>query len=166
LLVSIVVIGILAMLLVSVISELRSRAQRVQCTANLRSLYVAAESYVQQNGGWPQIPRGDSEDGSAQFAAAWIAALKPFGPTEKTWICPTIQESLLNPDYMQADDARIDYIPMAFDDKPMTPHLWPQAPWFVESGNVHGNGNLIIFTDGSISDLNTIASKASPAPTP
>jgi len=25
-----------------------------------------------------------------------------------------------------------------------------------EAGDVHGNGNLIIFTDGSISDLNTV----------
>jgi hypothetical protein len=26
-------------------------------------------------------------------------------------------------------------------------------PWFAEIGDVHGNGNLIIFTDGSISEL-------------
>ncbi len=30
--------------------------------------------------------------------------------------------------------------------------------WFVEAGDVHGHGNLIIFTDGSISDLKTVAS--------
>jgi hypothetical protein len=33
---------------------------------------------------------------------------------------------------------------------------WPRQPWFVETGDVHGNGNLVVFTDGSISDL-TIA---------
>jgi hypothetical protein len=42
---------------------------------------------------------------------------------------------------------------MPFDDKPMTPHQWPRQPWFVENANVHGNGQLIIFTDGSIADL-------------
>ena len=34
-----------------------------------------------------------------------------------------------------------------------------REPWFAEVGDVHGNGNLIIFTDGSISDLNTVAKK-------
>ncbi|HEV2045932.1 MAG TPA: hypothetical protein VGQ95_04965 [Chthoniobacterales bacterium] len=40
---------------------------------------------------------------------------------------------------------------------------WPRQPWFGEIGNVHvhGNGNLIVFTDGSISDLNTVAKKQS-----
>jgi len=36
--------------------------------------------------------------------------------------------------------------------------------WFGESADVHGNGNLIVFTDGSISDLKTIAAKPSPKP--
>jgi len=160
----IVVIGILATLTISIISSMRARAQRVQCAANLRNLYVASESYLQQNGGWPQISRGDSEDASEQFAMAWIAALKPFGPNERTWICPTIQESLQNPNYMTAENARIDYIPMSFDDKPMTPHQWPRMPWFLEVGDVHGNGQLIIFTDGSISDANTLIGSASASP--
>jgi hypothetical protein len=51
---------------------------------------------------------------------------------------------------------------MQFDDKPASPHQWPRQPWFAEVGDVHGNGNLIVFTDGSISDLKTIA--ASPGP--
>ncbi len=38
------------------------------------------------------------------------------------------------------------------------PHQWPRQPWFVEAGDVHGHGNLIIFTDGSISDLKTVVS--------
>jgi hypothetical protein len=54
----------------------------------------------------------------------------------------------------------------AFDDKPMTPFQWPRQPWFAEIGNVHGNGNLIVFADGSISDLKTVAVNASPVPSP
>ena len=158
-----VVIGILAALLIPVISTMRSRAQRVQCTANLRSLYIAAESYLQQNGSWPQIPGGDSDTAEQDEANAWIAALAPFGPTQKTWICPTIQELLQNPDLSQSENVRIDYIATPFDDKPMSPHQWPTQPWFIESADVHGHGNLIVFTDGSISDLKTVAVGASPA---
>jgi type II secretory pathway pseudopilin PulG len=164
LLVVIVVIAILATLLIPVISTVKSRAQRVQCTANLRSLYAAAELYVQQNGSWPQIPMTDSDSAEQDYANAWIKTLTPFGPTQKTWICPTMQELLGNPDLSDPSNVRLDYMAMTFDDKPTTPHQWPHAPWFAETGDVHGNGNLIVFTDGSISDLNTIAAKASPSP--
>ena len=158
----IVIVGILVTLTVPLISTLRARAQRLQCSGNLRSLYVSADLFLQQNGSWPQIPRTSSDTGSEEYAKAWIDALAPFGASAKTWICPTIQGLLENPDYLSAGDVRIDYTPMPFDDKPTTPHLWPRQPWFVERGDVHGNGNLVIFTDGSISDLSTIAPKPSP----
>ena len=140
---------------------MRARAQRVQCTANLRSLYAAAEMYVQQNGSWPQISMAtdDSDAADQIYARNWINALSPFGPAQKTWICPTIQTLMLNPDMSKPENVRIDYVASNFDDKPMTPHQWPRQPWFAEAGDMHGNGNLIIFTDGSISDLNTIAKK-------
>jgi prepilin-type N-terminal cleavage/methylation domain-containing protein len=159
-----VIIAILAALLLPVFSMMRSRAQRVQCMANLKSLYVAAESYVQQYGSWPQIPVSDSDSAEQDYANAWIAALAPFGPTQKTWICPTIQEQLQNPDLSKPENVRVDYLATPFDDKPITPHQWPKQPWFAETGDVHGNGNLMIFTDGSISDLKTVAGNASPAP--
>ena len=158
----IVVIAILATLLIPVISTLRARSQRIQCTANLRSLYTSAELFLQQNGSWPQIARTNSDTGAEDYAQAWVAALAPLGVGAKSWICPTIQDLLQNPNYLDPAEARIDYIPMPFDGNPTTPHEWPRAPWFVEKGDVHGNGNLIIFTDGSISDLNTIAPKPSP----
>ena len=159
----IIIIAILATLLLPVFSKMRARAQRVQCMANLRSLYVATESYVQQYGSWPQIPVSDSDSAEQDYANAWIAALAPFGPTQKTWICPTIQELLQNPDLSKSENVRVDYIATPFDDKPPTPHQWAKQPWFAETGDVHGNGNLIIFTDGSISDLKTVAGRASPA---
>jgi len=71
----VVIIAILAALLLPVFSSLRSRAQRVQCTANLRSLYLAANVYVQQNGSWPQITISDSDTAEQDYANAWIAAL-------------------------------------------------------------------------------------------
>lgn len=160
-----VVLGIVAILVAisfPISSELRSRAQRVQCSANMRSLYIATELFVQQNGSWPQIGESDDEDdASADFGNGWIAALKEFGVSEKTWICPTVQNLLGNPDFSKPENARVDYVATPFDDKPTTPHEWPTQPWFAEVGNVHRHGNLIIFTDGSISDLDTIVKKHS-----
>jgi type II secretory pathway pseudopilin PulG len=159
----IAIVAVLATLMIPVYSTMRARSQRFQCTANLRSLYLSADLFLQQNGAWPQIPRtasGTSED----YAKAWIDALTPFGATAKTWICPTMQGLLDQPDYSNPENARIDYIPMPFDDKPTTPHEWPRQPWFIETGNVHGNGNLIVYTDGSISDLTTVLQSAGSGP--
>lgn len=153
----IAIVAILAVLAVPFISNMRERAQRAQCAANLKNLAVAANLYLQQNNDvWPQIHPAAAGDASEDYANAWIAALEPFGPTRKTWICPTMQGQLGNPDYSTAENARIDYFATTFDDKPGTSHEWPREPWFIENGSVHGNGNLIIFTDGSISDLNTV----------
>lgn len=156
----VVIMIILIILIIPGLSWMRARAQRVQCIANLRTLYSGAELFLQQNGNWPQISisAADSDDDQA-YSKAWISALTPFGIPQKSWICPTIQTLLGNPDLSKPDNIRIDYIATAFDDKPITPHRWPRQPWFAESGDVHGNGNLIIFTDGSISDLKTIAGK-------
>lgn len=46
----VIAIAILATLLLPVISTLRARAQRAQCAANLRNLYVAANLYLQEKG--------------------------------------------------------------------------------------------------------------------
>jgi prepilin-type N-terminal cleavage/methylation domain-containing protein len=157
LLVVIGIIAVLAGLLFPAASAMRVRAQRVQCTANLRNLYLAANVYVQQKGSWPQISmEGEAGTGFQDYARAWIVALAPFGPTQQTWICPRLQALLGNPDLRQPDNVRVDYYGMAFDDKPTSPYEWPRQPWFIERADVHGNGNLIVFTDGSISDLKTV----------
>lgn len=157
----VVIIAILVALTLPILAKMRARAQRVECAANLRNLSVAANGYLQDNGMWPQIPVGDASTPREEFAEAWIDALSPFGATRDVWICPTIQNLLQNPDYSTPDTARIDYIATPFDDKPTSPREWPRQPWFVETGDVHGNGNLIIFTDGSISDLKSILSNTS-----
>lgn len=156
----IAIIAILAVVAIPVLASLRARAERVQCTANLKNLAVGANLYLQQNGVWPQIHPVTGSEAPEDFANAWVTALEPFGVPRKTWICPTIQRSLGSPDYSMPENARIDYIATPFDDKPTTPHEWPRQPWFIETGSVHGNGNLIIFTDGSISDLNTAVQNA------
>ncbi|CAN5500796.1 hypothetical protein BH18VER1_BH18VER1_07730 [soil metagenome] len=151
LLIAVGIVAILGGLLVMALGGLRSRAQRAQCMANLRSLHVAASLYVQENDQWPQVYTVANKDKSdEEFAELWIAALEPFGIARKAWICPTIQNDLGNPDYSTPAEARIDYIATAFDDKPTSPGQWPNQPWFIERGKVHGKGNLIIFADGSV----------------
>jgi len=98
LLIAVAVVAILATIAIPVTSQFRARAQRVQCTTNLRNLYVAADLYVQQNETWPQVDESDDDENSPMdFGNNWIALLKPFGVSEKTWICPTIQELLKTP---------------------------------------------------------------------
>ncbi len=164
LVVVIAIIAILAVLAIPVISAVRSRAERVQCTSNLRTLAVGANLFVQQNGSWPQIPPPPPDEAAEDHAKAWIAALQPFGVPAKSWICPTIQHLLEDPDYTAAGNERVDYIATQFDDKPTSPHEWPRQPWFIEAGDVHGNGNLIIFTDGSVGDLATEVKNIAAAP--
>jgi prepilin-type N-terminal cleavage/methylation domain-containing protein len=152
----IAIVAIVAVMIVPILATIRRRAQRVNCANNLRNLSVGANLFVQQNSSWPQIPPAGATGSQEEHAEAWISALAPFGPTRETWICPAIQNLLNNPDYKATENARIDYIATSFDDKPATPYEWPRQPWFIETGDVHGNGNLIIFTDGSISDLKTV----------
>lgn len=156
-----VVICILIAVALPAYAKLRARAQRAQCTANLRSLHVAANLYIQENRNWPQIRLdGEGELADSEYASQWIAALGPFGATTKTWICPTIENLMQSRDDAAPETSRTDYFAMTFDDKPTTPHQWPRQPWFVERGDVHGNGNLMVLTDGSITDLKSIAAGA------
>ncbi len=148
----IVIIGILVVLLFPALNMVRSHTDKVRCSENLRQLYLGANSYIHQNGHWPQIStaliKGNLQ--THAYDKAWIDALTPFGIPRAVWICPTVQRGLGGPDYTKPENTRIDYIAMPFDDKQMTPFRWPTSPWFAEKGDVHGNGNLIIFTDGSI----------------
>lgn len=157
--VAIVIVLILGILLLPAVGKMRARGERVQCMSNLRTLYASTEMFIQQNGSWPQIHvvDDDSDASEQQYARDWIAALKPFGVAQQSWICPTMQQLMHAPDLTKPENVRIDYVACNFDDKPTTPHLWARQPWFAEAGDVHGNGNLIIFTDGSISDLKTVA---------
>jgi prepilin-type N-terminal cleavage/methylation domain-containing protein len=150
------IISILVVLLLPALAKMRARAQRVQCMGNLRSLRIAAEQYLQDNNQWPQIRTSSTDTTGSVYAQKWIAALAPYQILPKAWICPTVENLLGNPDYTAAGSERVDYFGMPFDDKPMTPHQWPRQPWFVESADVHGNGQLIIFTDGSIAELKSL----------
>jgi type II secretory pathway pseudopilin PulG len=165
---SLVVIMILLTLLIPAYEQVRMRLDKVACTNNLRQLYVAANSYVQDNGHWPQVNPALLQSANNAYYEAWVQDLMPFGVSRINWICPTIQRDLGGPDYNQKENYRTDYVAMPFDNKHMTPYRWSYAPWFIERGNVHGNGNLVIQANGAVIELIQTApgahSSSSPAP--
>lgn len=150
-----VIIGILVTMLLPAGEYVRKRTERINCTSNLKNLFVAAESYIQDNGHWPQIDPGliKSDASDHNYSKAWIDALSRYGIDRKNWICPTHQRDVGSPDYTKPENVRIDYFAMPFDTAQFTPHRWPSQPWFVERASAHGNGNLVIFTDGSVQAL-------------
>lgn len=152
----VVIITLLLVLLFPAYQGVIARMEKMRCMANLRNLHVTADSYLQANSHWPQIDTTLMANDPAEFARQWIAAFQPFGVEQNSWICPTTQKLLNNPDLSQSKNARLDYTPMPFDENQMTPLRWPRQPWFIEHSSVHGNGNLVIFTDGSISEANDI----------
>jgi type II secretory pathway pseudopilin PulG len=165
---AIIVILILVTLMLPAYDTIRSRTDKVACMNNLRQLYVATGAYIQEYNQWPQINPSLIKGGSNAYDEAWIEALMPFGVSRASWICPTIERNLGGPDYTQQANYRTDYIAMPFDNKRMTPFKWPTSPWFVERGNAHGNGNLIMQTNGAIVELSQMNNMPQPTglPTP
>lgn len=157
-----VIISILGVLSVQAFSFLIERSQRVSCTNNLRNLYTGASAYVADYKSWPQISTTNPSDPS--YAQAWYAALSPYQIGQVNWICPSVQRLLHNPDFTQAPNIRTDYFATPFDTNPSSPSRYPTQPWFIESASIHGDGNLMIFTDGQVKSLNQVLSDAASQP--
>lgn len=147
----IIVLAILLLMLAPVYTQIVRRMERTSCISNLKNLHVAADSYLQDHRMWPQV--GTRGVDAKVVATTWISTLQPYGLTQPNWVCPTMQKQLLNPDLSDPDNARIDYMATPFDRNPMTPMRWSTQPWFVENGDVHGNGNLLVFPDGHVQEL-------------
>ena len=152
----IAVIFILVVLSIPAYETVRSRIERVNCTNNLRQLFIGASAYYQQNRQWPQVNPALLNAPNHAYDEAWIEAFLPFNIPRQVWICPTIQREMGSPDYTQPQNYRADYIAMPYDSKPLTPTTWPLQPWFAERGNVHGTGNLVILANGSVTDLDSL----------
>ncbi len=157
----VVIVGILATMLLPLFSHYAGRADEAKCFANLRSLHVAASGYLLQNESWPQIAVQLRQDNPKDFAKQWVAALVPFGAPYAVWICPTALRALGQTleKVTQGEDIHVDYVPMAFDDRSSSPHRWERFPWFIEKGDLHGRGNLIIFADGSTVSFQELVGK-------
>lgn len=155
----VIIISILAVLILPAIGLYRGRSERLGCISNMKSLYVAASNYTTDNQKWPQVPL--TKSGSKEQATTWHSILERYGIAWANWVCPSIQRIAGYPDMNDPEKQRIDYFATPFDDHPRTPWRWNTQPWFVERGDMHGNGNLCIFSDGSIEDLRSIGRRAS-----
>jgi len=150
----IVIVAILMTMLAPAFRSLQGKAEMQSCVGNLKGLYAAASGYVQDQGHWPQIDTKDVQ--RPAYAEAWIAAFRPYGIAPVNWVCPTVQRQLGNPDITKPGAARVDYIATPFDSGPRTPFKWPTHPWFLERGDVHGDGQLVIFTNTEVKSLKEI----------
>ena len=156
---AVLIVAILLVLSVQAYSTVLPRVDRIRCTANLRSLHVAASLYVQEHRTWPQIGIKKEQD-QTQYASYWITALRPYGATPKTWACPTTQRRSQSPDLELAQNARIDYLPNPFARGPQVPFRWARQPWFIERFDEHMDGNLVMFPDGHVESANQLLPKA------
>jgi len=150
----IVILGVLASLVFLAFDRLPMRAEMPACMANMRSLQVSLAAYTADKGHWPQEPvdqLGNNEDAYEDW---WIAELKPYGAEESTWMCPTIKRLVTNKS--KNGRPKVHYTPTMFDKNPGTPYRWTTQPWLIEIGNMHGQGALICYPDGSIKPMDEV----------
>jgi prepilin-type N-terminal cleavage/methylation domain-containing protein len=128
------------------IQNLTPRAEMVVCMNNLRNLRVAFSGYATE--GWPQVPKG-IELGSMEEQRWWLNRTeKDFQLSQKSWQCPTLLRLFrLSP---EADRPLIHYLPTPFSAEPNRANRNPQMPWFIEIGDAHGDGNLLVRQNGTI----------------
>lgn len=157
-----VVISILIIVLSPAIGFLRARSQKVKCIANLRSLYVATSTYIRDNHQWPQIPIAAVNDPAT--ARLWIEAFRPYGLGQTNWVCPSIQDALGAPDFGDPENARVDYYPTQFNAVESSPFKYPKQPWFIETADMHGNGQEILYPDGHIEEAADVVRAGLPKP--
>ena len=157
------ILGILTTLIAPLYKSYRLRAESLHCVANLKGLGLGVQAYMEDHRSWPQIApeRAGGKQGRApqispdenSHAGKWIAALKPYGISQKTWRCPSIERTIRaegKPEALNMN--RVDYVATTFDSRPESPRQYPKHPWFMERGNLHPTGPNILFADGSVSN--------------
>ena len=128
------------------LEKISPKAEMVVCMNNLRNLRSAFSGYA--NDGWPQIPKGIAL-GSNEEQRWWLEQTKKdLGLSEKTWRCPTITR--LFRASSEADRPLIHYLPTPFSAQPGKANKNAQMPWFIEIGNAHGSGNLLVRQNGTV----------------
>ena len=155
LLVVIAIIAVLAMLLLPNVQYLRNRAEGVVCTGRLVHLWTTFSSYLQDGHTWPQVP-AEIQIGSLDEQHWWLdMSQQEMGLTTNNWNCPTITRMIHNSSNSPSRFV-MSYLPTLFDAKPLTPQSWPSMPWFTEVAAVHGNGALMIRSDGAVTTAQTL----------
>src|SRR5271154_1148124 len=89
-LVVIAIIGILAALLVTTVSQARARAQRIQCVENLRQIGIGLQNFLANNNGYPTYYSPSNSD----YPGFWCFQIGRDGLGNQTnisqgvWRCP------------------------------------------------------------------------------
>jgi hypothetical protein len=151
----VVVVGILAILISLIFPALRSmmpRVDEVVCMSRLRGLWLKFAPCATEPEGWPQVPKG-IKIGTREEQQWWLDySSNTLGVPEKLWHCPAIDRASARA--QKGDEVPlIHFLPTLFDARPGTPNKWVSMPWFSEIGNVHGKGNLVIRSDGTIGPM-------------
>ena len=137
---------ILSSLFYPAAEKIRPMAERVVCINNLRNLRAAFSGYAAE--GWPQIPAGIAL-GSMAEQQWWVESTqKDLGLNKKSWQCPTISRQFSSAP--EKDRPLIHYLPTPFSKEPNRANKSPQMPWFIEIGNAHGQGNLLVRQNGTV----------------
>ena len=147
----ILILAVLLTMVSPIGKNLFARFESVACMGNMRNLISPLAAYVQDRGQWPQESE-TAKQSDASHEDWWIEELKPYDLSPKNWQCPTMRR--LASSKSEDGRPRLHYTPTLFDAKPGTPFLWATQPWFIEIGNMHGNGAFICFPDGSIKTIN------------
>jgi len=146
-LVTIVILVVLATMLVGNFDSIINTLGRVRCSGNLKFLHGAFSAYTGDHNMWPQQPEfGEGQD--AEYETWWIETMRPYGATETTWQCPTIQKLVQHSE--PEDKPRLHYTPTKFDAFYRRPYQWSMMPWLIETADAHRSGALMLFPDGSI----------------
>ena len=142
----VVILGVLATLAVPMFETIRPRVERVVCMNNLKNLRVVFGDYAIN--GWPQLPEGTAL-GSMEEQRWWLEKTKKeLGLSERSWQCPTIRRMFSNEP--ERERPLIHYLPTPFSEEPNKANQWPKMPWFIEIGDAHGEGNLLIRQNGTL----------------
>lgn len=114
--------------------------ERIACVKNLKNLRSAFGEYATE--GWPQIPEG-IKLGSLAEQRWWLEMTeKDLGLSKSAWQCPTIRRQFAKEP--EKDRPLIHYLPTPFSKEPNRANKSPQMPWFIEIGDAHGQGNLLV----------------------
>lgn len=150
------VLLILAALVVMNYQPVFQRVSQAKCISNMRALHPAFSAYIADNSRWPQPPDYDAAMDES-YEDWWLATMDPYvGGSKEIWLCPVLKGGQLSDS--SGRRIKMHYIPTQFDANPISPTRWPTQPWLVEIANAHGNGPLILFTDGSVKSLDSVLS--------
>jgi hypothetical protein len=140
------IVLILGTMIYPTLALISPRAEMLVCMNNLRNLHVAFSGYAAE--GWPQIPQGIAL-GSKEEQEWWIQkSEKELGLPKKTWECPTLRRLFRNE--KENERPLIHYFPTPFSKEPNRANKSSQMPWFIEIGDAHGRGNLLVRQNGTV----------------